>query len=258
MSNKTQLQTNNTNLQTVLSNVLGLPTEESCKNGAYVWKKSIYIDNKDITINVLTTSAPSTMKAVSSDYDLSQVDESFFVGYVGILNDNGTNTRLTFKDGGVLLTEWGTNFSSSSNNTYSYNPSTQVITISSAWSTTPSGTFSKDDETEFIEFVVSDISTAYPDGGTQDGYWYEKFKIDVVSDSVNFYIGEVYGEFQKTVAHGLGRKPDYYGITSAIPGDSNILYKVSISADDTNIIFDLRYYSPYRDATFEWFAITVN
>ena len=90
---------------------------------------------------------------------------------------------------------------------------------------------------------------------------YEKFnekKIEVVSDSVNFYIGEVYGEFQKTVAHGLGRKPDYYGVTSAIPGGNNILYKVAISADDTNIIFDLKYYSAYRDATFEWFAMTVN
>ena len=27
---------------------------------------------------------------------------------------------------------------------------------------------------DFIDFVVSDQSTAYPDGGTQDGYWYEK------------------------------------------------------------------------------------
>lgn len=205
-TNKQKLQTNNANLAKI---------SDYLPHGTYVWKKSIYIDNKDITINVLTTSAPSTMKAVSSDYDLSQVDESFFVGYVGILNDNGTNTRLTFKDGGVLLIEWGTNFSSSSNNTYSYNPSTQVITISSAWSTTPSGTFSKNDETEFIEFVVSDISTAYPDSGIQDLYYYEKVveciplpdgmtKIAVDKFS---YSSDTSVSGGKTLSHSLGCVP---------------------------------------------------
>ena len=28
---------------------------------------------------------------------------------------------------------------------------------------------------DFVNFVVSDSETAYPDGGLQDGYWYEKF-----------------------------------------------------------------------------------
>lgn len=27
---------------------------------------------------------------------------------------------------------------------------------------------------DFVDFVVSDSESAYPDGGTQDGYWYEK------------------------------------------------------------------------------------
>ena len=39
MSNKSQLQTNNIDLQSILSTVLGLPTQESVKHGAYVWKK---------------------------------------------------------------------------------------------------------------------------------------------------------------------------------------------------------------------------
>ena len=29
---------------------------------------------------------------------------------------------------------------------------------------------------DFVDFVVSDNSNAYPDGGTQSGYWYEKVK----------------------------------------------------------------------------------
>lgn len=28
---------------------------------------------------------------------------------------------------------------------------------------------------DFVDFVVNDTETAYPDGGMQDGYWYEKF-----------------------------------------------------------------------------------
>lgn len=39
MSNKSQLQLNNSDLQSILSTVLGLPTQESCKTGQYVWKK---------------------------------------------------------------------------------------------------------------------------------------------------------------------------------------------------------------------------
>lgn len=39
MSNKTQLQLNNETIDSILSNVLGLPSQESLKHGAYVWKK---------------------------------------------------------------------------------------------------------------------------------------------------------------------------------------------------------------------------
>lgn len=74
MSNKTQLQANNETLASILSNVLGLPSQESLKHGAYVWKK------------------------------------------------------LTAQGG------------------------------------------------DFVDFVVSDSPTAYPDGGEQGGYWYEIFK----------------------------------------------------------------------------------
>ena len=72
MSNKSRLEANNTNLQSVLQAVQGLPNVDSVKRGTYVWKK--------------------------------------------------------------LSAQGGT----------------------------------------FIDFVVSDSTNAYPDGGTQGGYWYEK------------------------------------------------------------------------------------
>lgn len=72
MGNKQILAQNNETLASILSNVLGLPSQESLKHGAYVWKK------------------------------------------------------LTAQGG------------------------------------------------DFVDFVVSDSPTAYPDGGMKDGYWYEK------------------------------------------------------------------------------------
>lgn len=235
---------------------------DSEKKGLYVWKKynysikpSIVANNQDLSSDGFYIFNSSDYQVTSSDFSLSILDGGQTVG---------TSQTIYFTYTDKLYwsyTKGGTDDYQSRTTTNDDN----VLIVSSNYSCNFTGLtgieFPDKVVGDFVDFVVSDTESAYPDGGTQDGYWYEKFnekKIEVVSDSVNFYIGEVYEEFQKTVAHGLGRKPDYYGITSAIPGSSNILYKVSISADDTNIIFDLRYYSPYRDATFEWFAITVN
>lgn len=61
----------------------------------------------------------------------------------------------------------------------------------------------------FIDYVVSDSTNAYPDGGTQGGYWYEKVK--------NFMFGltkEAHGTFTfttdtsgYTLEHNLGTRP---------------------------------------------------
>ena len=61
----------------------------------------------------------------------------------------------------------------------------------------------------FIDYVVSDSMNAYPDGGTQGGYWYEKVK--------NFMFGltkEAHGTFtfttdtsSYTLEHNLGTRP---------------------------------------------------
>lgn len=64
----------------------------------------------------------------------------------------------------------------------------------------------------FIDYVVSDSTDAYPDGGTQGGYWYEKVK--------NFMFGltkEAHGSFTPsaniestyTLEHNLGERPKF-------------------------------------------------
>lgn len=61
----------------------------------------------------------------------------------------------------------------------------------------------------FIDFVVSDIESAYPDGGLKDGYWYERTEngpYKTTSGSVTLIdkAGEI------TVEHGLGEVPKAY------------------------------------------------
>ena len=55
MGNKQKLQTNNTELGSILSTVKGLPVIDDVKNGAYVWKK--YTPEKTYSFNVTMITA---------------------------------------------------------------------------------------------------------------------------------------------------------------------------------------------------------
>ena len=69
---------------------------------------------------------------------------------------------------------------------------------------------------DFVNFVVSDQSTAYPDGGTQGGYWYEtliegfnlnlldcsKYAVDIITFSSCTRISS-----SNPIAHSLGEVP---------------------------------------------------
>lgn len=63
----------------------------------------------------------------------------------------------------------------------------------------------------FVDFVVSDSETAYPDGGEQDGYWYEK----VVEGVAGIDFGEVtlaQAAESVTVSHKLGVVPSWVAL----------------------------------------------
>ena len=67
----------------------------------------------------------------------------------------------------------------------------------------------------FIEYVVSDNPTAYPDGGTKDGYWYEK----VVEGVAGIDFGEVTlasTATSVTVNHNLGVVPSWVALIPKI------------------------------------------
>ena len=39
---------------------------------------------------------------------------------------------------------------------------------------------------DFVDYVVSDTETAYPDGGAQEGYWYEKNKDILTAEKLGY------------------------------------------------------------------------
>ncbi len=60
-----------------------------------------------------------------------------------------------------------------------------------------------------IEFAVSDIPDAYPDGGEQDGYWYEPYEALKLPSQITKYLVEtvVLSSNSTTIPHSLGEMP---------------------------------------------------
>lgn len=64
----------------------------------------------------------------------------------------------------------------------------------------------------FIDFVVSDIESAYPDGGLKDGYWYEKVTVGTYkTTSGSITLTEASQSIE--IGHGLSETPKAYLIT---------------------------------------------
>ena len=125
----------------------------------------------------------------------------------------------------------------------------------------------------FVDFVVNSDPTAYPDGGTQDGYWYERMNEGV--SGIDYGIVTLTAT-QKTidVTHNLNKIPSHvilvpitiqYGTNSGtyINVDGTVGYKSSTFGKNTvtntvttNSISFNRYgtYS-YQVGTFFWCAL---
>ena len=140
------------------------------REGLYVWEKS-----KDVTVHFeqLTTGSgnPLQLKCTSDDVDLTTVDGSFFWGMKG--------TRTVTTSGNVYEYEFladnkfisGT---SGTERTYTYDPTTTTIALTEG-SLASICTWT-DGEKTLVEYVVADDENAYPNGGEQDGYWYEPYR----------------------------------------------------------------------------------
>lgn len=142
--------------------------------GDYVWKKYDWIDRSTITLSISQTvqGTPSKFLVESNDIDVSTIDVSFFEDFTGTGYYGGSDYPFWFLESKAIL--------NGNSTTYSYDNSTCTLSLD---------TFKTNAELEFpdyvkeiparigefVDFVISDNSTEYPNGGLHtDGYYYEK------------------------------------------------------------------------------------
>lgn len=101
---------------------------------------------------------------------------------------------------------------------------------------------------DFIEYVISDASDTYPDGGAQDGYWYEKNK-DILTAEKLGYTKIAVDTFTltsnasgtKTVSHSLGDLPKFLFLLSDDTTDGYI--RVYFCSYYGNEAMNIKYYN---------------
>lgn len=101
---------------------------------------------------------------------------------------------------------------------------------------------------DFVDFVVNDTETAYPDGGMQDGYWYEKNK-DILTAEKLGYTKIAVDTFTltsnasgtKTVSHSLGDLPKFLFLLSDDTTDGYI--RVYFCSYYGNEAMNIKYYN---------------
>ena len=155
------------------------------KEGAYAWKKCSRV-TKNVTLS-FTHTPPKTWTVSSNDIDVHSVDSSFFIGFSGYY----VNSEYIYEFVSANQALFNGNYIS-----YTYNPDTAQIVFGS---TVASSDIYISDATQekvnytFIDYVVSDSPTDYPDGGEQDGYWYRK-----ADSGLNVWKKSVYGGINYT------------------------------------------------------------
>ncbi len=172
---KAQLQVNNTRFDSELLAMIDGLEEQKSPEGQYVWKKSTSV----ITYTAYCTKANGASGGAftldSSDVDLTQLNDLTALAPIEISRTSGGYTPTIKSEDGINFEYW-LNGAYQNALTASWNKSTKTLTLTgtvmdgSNWTPFYYDTHS---EKEFIDYVVSDDPVAYPDGGTQDGYWYE-------------------------------------------------------------------------------------
>lgn len=214
MGNKQKLQTNNTDLSSILSTVKGLPVIDDVKNGAYVWKKCT--PEKTYSFNVtMITASPPKIKVSSNNIDLSKVDDAFWIG-TKIFFSTGSTNYLEVGGTPGALTLISTYASGGTAGVYNatWDASTQQLSaVGSAWSLDNTVRIEdKKVEKTVVGYVVSDSESAYPDGGVKDGYYYEKFKsfmFGLTKEAHGSFTPSANIESTYTLEHNLGERPKF-------------------------------------------------
>lgn len=271
MSNKKQLQQHNADLAAALDNINGLPMAEDVKHGKYVWEKKQIVQksvsNPTFELSIASSVSGTTfgikLNVNNATFDTNEISESFFDGFSSKFIRGGITYTLTFSyKEGVL---YGDSGAFAGIDIFTYDARRQEL----FWQNNPMNDSTYTFETATYigikryevyktipEYVVSGIQAAYPNGGKQEGYYYEtaRTNIAMTHGSVNLYLGSDTNAL-KQIEHGLGKVPDSFGVTGIKAGDSNSVIKMTMSADDKYLNVYLYHISSYRDTLIDWTAI---
>ena len=184
-----------------VENLLKMVNRKVAENrgeGQYVWKK-YSLNGMTIQLTHTVTGNPSTWH-MSAD----GLNNGDYVNLVGVTGKYNSSYAFNF----ISKTQVALGNSGTEIYPYTYDPDNQNIVISASFGNTLTLTDINADVLTFIDFAVSDDESAYPNGGEQDGYWYELVDFSLLNDNVATGTFSLSVSKQTiTVAHGLGKKP---------------------------------------------------
>lgn len=219
--NKQQLQDNNTDLSRALSLIGDLPikalVEAAARVGKYVWKR--YEIPAPLAVASKSSSGNYIVITLDSSQDLSGVSEQSLDGATITLTEtNGYEVNYTLKYNN------GSKTADCSDDTYdtNYSYSAGVLKLGALAYLFPNATCSDitmPASSDYV-FVVSNSESAHPDGGTQDGYYYERVSegIPFPDGYTKFAVDKITPASDKekiSVNHSLGDLPRIILLTVA-------------------------------------------
>lgn len=186
--------------------ITGTLDPEALKNGKYVWKRYEFVD-VNISMQLKTASTTPVLSVDSVDIDLTTVGSDFLVGFKTTYHYQDADVPIDFRNGYAIL-----NNEEATQYPYVFNPSEKTITMQKWNLTGISLTFATAQHRGKVQkdFSVSDNESAYPDGGEQNGYWYEKYKSPLEQQGIKAAVSTfVLGSNQVApyVEHSLGVIP---------------------------------------------------
>ena len=241
MTIKTQLQTNNAELQAHLQDILALPNIDDVKNGQYVWKRYEFVD-VNISMQLKTASATPVISVDSTDIDLTTVDSDFLVGFKTTYHYQGADVPIEFRDGYAIL-----NNEEATQYPYVFSPSAKTITMQKWNLTGISLTFATAQHRGKVQkdFSVSNNESEYPNDGEKDGYWYKLYKLTESSMDINllgFTRYEVYEAISSsngsslTMNHAFGSTPTMVYVYAVNPDSHSEQFARAITGVSMNSI----------------------
>lgn len=229
-----------------------LLAELNDREGQYVWKKCEAEGYYSYNLVQAGGNNKSMQVVDAVGFDTHSVDITFFTGSTGgIIESEGSSYDCWIATDGVFQSA-PVGSSTVSSCPITYDPTTAQITFAdwtvNTWTVTKGMAIG---EKTLVGYVTADDEGSYPDGGVQDGYWYELFDpTTLIADNIRkgVDIWGVIGTMSEgvsgidfgtvnvtaeraniTVSHNLGKVPTYVAIMLGVAETNYSGYRVFIN-----------------------------